>query len=297
MRTFRVMDTEVQVVAPLLDDAAEEALAHEVAAIFVAAERRFSRFRADSELSRLNRAIGPTPVSRDMIHALAAARRHVDASGGIFDPAIGAALDAAGYDRSFAGGLDRTTPLATPPPARFADVLVDEAVRVVVRPPHLRIDLGGILKGRTVDRAAARIPAPGFVGAGGDAVLKGAGPDGAGWLVDVEDPGDPSRAIVTLRVRDRAVATSAPNRRRWRVGGGVAHHLIDPRTMSPAASDLEQATAVADTAEDADVLAKVAFLLGAEAGARHLERRGAAGVLVGRDGVVHLVGDLEVDHA
>jgi thiamine biosynthesis lipoprotein ApbE len=64
--------------------------------------------------------------------------------------------------------------------------------------------------------------------------------------------------------------------------------------MRPASSDLAQATAVAASAEDADVLAKAAFLLGADAGARLLEQRGAAGVLVGTDGAVRVVGDLEI---
>jgi thiamine biosynthesis lipoprotein len=103
--------------------------------------------------------------------------------------------------------------------------------------------------------------------------------------------------LITLVIADRAVATSAPNRRRWRAGAAWAHHLIDPRTGLPARSDLLQATAIARTAEEADVLAKVAFLLGATAGTRFLEERGAAGILITTDGAMHRVGDLEVTDA
>ena len=295
MWTFRAMDTDVSVAAPGLTTTAEEMLAREVEAIFTDAERRFSRFRPDSELERLHRATGAVVVSTPMLEVLTAARRHVDATGGLFDPTIRTALEAAGYDRGRAGGpLDRDERGAPVPPAGFDELAIDPETHTVFRPPRVRLDLGGIVKGWTVDRAAALLPSPGFVDAGGDARLEGDGPDGTGWEIEVEDPADPRRTVVTLRVRDRAIATSAPNRRRWRAGGGIAHHLIDPRTGAPAEGDLAQATAVAATAEDADVLAKVAFLLGADRGARFLDERGVAGVLIGRDGSVHLVGDLEV---
>ncbi|MCB9562604.1 MAG: FAD:protein FMN transferase [Kofleriaceae bacterium] len=126
-------------------------------------------------------------------------------------------------------------------------------------------------------------------------MLRGAGPDGRGWLVDVEDPGAVGATLLTLRLRDRAVATSAPNRRRWRVGADVGHHLIDPRRGRPAISDLAQVTVVADRAETAEVVAKTVFVLGATAGTTWLRGwPGLGAVLVGRTGAVQLVGDLDV---
>jgi thiamine biosynthesis lipoprotein len=126
-------------------------------------------------------------------------------------------------------------------------------------------------------------------------VLRGAGPDGEGWLVEVEDPFDAERTILTLRIRDAAVATSAANRRTWRVGDRAMHHLFDPRTGEPARSDLAQVTVVARTAELAEVLAKAVFVLGAREGAGLLGRSAAAGaVLVTRDGAVIELGALEV---
>jgi len=295
MRTFRAMTTDVSVVAPTLDDAAEHQLAEQVACLFAETERRFSRFCDDSELGRLNRAAGPITVSRELMALLCAAREHVNDTGGLFDPAIGQALCAAGYDRSFGpGALDRGAGASPAVRACFAELAIDEPALRVRRPRHVQLDFGGFLKGRTADRAAALAPATSMIDAGGDAVLRGGGLDGGGWLVDVEDPSDARGVVATLRLRDRAVATSSPNRRRWRAGGGVAHHLIDPRTGLPSASDLAQVTAVAPSAEHADVLAKVAFLLGAADGARWLDgRRGVGGVLVARDGTVRIVGELE----
>jgi len=298
MRTFHAMTTEVAVAAPTLDDAGEQQLAEQVAALFEDTERRFSRFRHDSELGRLNRATGPVAVSRELLALLAAAGRHVVNTDGVFDPAIGAALRAAGYDRSFSSGaLDRDAPVPAMPRARWSDVVIDETSRVVRRPPHVQLDLGGFLKGRTLDRAAALAPGNAMIDAGGDAVLRGAGPAGEGWRVDVEDPADARRVLVTFRVRDGAVATSAPNRRRWRAGRAVAHHLIDPRTGLPSRSDLAQVTVTAPTAERADVLAKVAFLRGARDAARLLDGPGLGGVLVANDGSLRVVGALEVTGA
>jgi len=293
MWTFRAMNTDVCVAAPHLDEAAQQALAAKIAALFADTEERFSRFRDDSELSRLNVATKAITVSREMLDALVAARAHVAATAGIFDPAIGAALASAGYDRSFAPGvLDREV-ARTPPAARFDDVIIDEQARCVVRPPHVQLDFGGFLKGRTVDRAAVLAPAVAMIDAGGDLVLRGDGPDGHGWLVDIEDPEDEQRIVGTLRLRDRAVATSAPNRRCWRVGDTLAHHLIDPRTRVPAASDLAQVTVVARSAEHADVLAKVTFVLGADTGSRWLARwPHVGGVLVLRDGSTRTVGEV-----
>lgn len=125
--------------------------------------------------------------------------------------------------------------------------------------------------------------------------MRGAGPDGSGWRVDVEDPTHPGRALLSLYVRDQAVATSGANRRRWRIGGLEAHHLIDPHTGQPGGSDVAQASVVAPSAELADVLAKTVFLRGRRDGQRFLERfSDVSAVLVLRDGRVQTIGELEV---
>lgn len=294
--TFRAMGTDVHLAAPTLAPDAQSLLAERVADVFEANEQRFSRFREDSELSLLNRTRGPCVVSPELFDLLWAAQRHVEATDGVFDPAIGAPLIALGYDAPFApGALDRRALPEPPRRASLREVALDPATRTVDRPPHVVVDLGGIAKGRTVDQAARLLPAIGALDAGGDAALRGAGPDREGWLVDVESPRDAAHTLLTLRVRDRAVATSAPNRRHWRAGGEHVHHLVDPRTGRSARSDLAQVTIVADTTERADVLAKTTFLLGRSAGRAALERMPHVGaVLVRGDGCVERVGDVDV---
>ncbi len=295
MFAFRAMNTEVIVTAHSGDEAT---VARKVAAIFWRAERRFSRFRHDSELSRLNRARGRFAVSAEMFDALSRARSYTQMTGGLFDPGIGATLTAFGYDRSFAPGeLDRDEASAAPTvPGTFCDVVLERSSRTVERPPHLHVDLGGMIKGATVDAAADRLLSSGAVSAGGDVALRGTSASGQPWLVDIEDPMDVTRVLATLALSDhRAVATTAANRRRWRVGGSVAHHIIDPRTQRPAMTDLLQATVVAPRAELADVLAKTAFLLGADEGRRFLARQPNVGAVLVRDaGNLLVVGDVDL---
>jgi len=295
---FHAMGTQVSVAAPAVALVDRESLAQRVAALFEAEEQRFSRFRAGSELSRIHGEGDEVRVSRELLAALLRARAYETLTDGIFDPGVGGALVSYGYDRSFApGALDRAAGPPTVRARRFEEVRIDEARCTVVVPPGLRIDLGGMIKGHTCDRAAELLPTTAFVDAGGDAVMRGAGVDGEGWIVDVEDPRDASAVLVSLRVRDCAVATSAPNRRRWTVGGTAAHHLIDPRTQRPACSELAQVTVLARHAELADVLAKTVLVRGARTGRAVLERFGTSAVLVRHDGTFELVGDAEVAHA
>lgn len=207
-------------------------------------------------------------------------------------------MDAVGYDRSFAPGeLDRDAPPIVAPRASAAMLEIDEQRHRVSRPPHVQLDFGGFLKGLTADRAAALAPGVAMIDAGGDAVLRGAPPGDAGWTVEIEDPRDATRAIGTLVVRDGAVATSAANRRSWRRGSHAMHHLIDPRTHLPARTDLLQATVLAPTAELADVMAKVAFILGSHDAPQQLDRRGLSAVLVLRNGEIRTVGPVELHDA
>ena len=298
MPVFRAMNTDVTVLVPGAEPASEAEFADAVQGVFAEAERTFSRFEPGSELSRLNQASGPTVVSPLLFEALQRAHGYWEMTGGWFDPTVGQALRSAGYDRSFSPGsldrLERTFPV--PDRFCFGDVHLDRKSRTVTLPQGTVLDFGGFIKGGTVDGAAAVLPDVAAVDAGGDAFLSGPGVDGRGWIVDVEDPYKPGAALVTLRLRDQAVATSGPNRRHWRLGSCVAHHLIDPHTAEPARTDLAQVTVVGQFAELADVLAKTAYLKGHADGAAFLNKFPSVGaVFVLADGGVRLYGDLEVD--
>jgi thiamine biosynthesis lipoprotein len=106
--------------------------------------------------------------------------------------------------------------------------------------------------------------------------------------VAVETPSGP----LTLGLRKGALATSGSDRRRWRAGDAIHHHLIDPGTGRPSDSDLLRVTVTAATAVEAEVLAKALFLAGEDAAVAEADEAGVPALLVTTDGRVRRAGGL-----
>jgi thiamine biosynthesis lipoprotein len=241
--------------------------------------RRLSRFLPESELSHLNSDPRETvPVSPLMADFLGAARRAGEASDGLVDATLLPAVRDAGYSASLPDrdpGLLAPAAVAGAPAtpdraARWRSMAVDATAGTVTRPPGLEIDSGGIAKGWAADRAAAILgDAPTLaVECAGD--IRIAGSAGAERRIAVTDPFDGS-ALAVLAVSDGGVATSGTGKRRWRnADGTVGHHLMDPATGRPCESGVIQATALAPTAEEAEVRAKAAVLSGPDRAAGRL---------------------------
>jgi FAD:protein FMN transferase len=268
-------------------------------------ERRWSRFIPDSELCRVNTGAGRTVrVSVDTAQVV---RRCIEAwrlTGGLFDPTVLAAVESAGYDRTFEEVPDRSaardpTPATPSPGCGGIRVTVDELGGTVRLPASVGVDLGGIGKGFAADQVVYELRQQGADGAcvnlGGDVRVSGVSPDGAEWSVGVTDPfGDAEHDdLVVLAVGEGAVATSSRTRRRWRRGTHEMHHLIDPRTGEPARTGLAAVTVVAAEAHWAEILAKSALVAGRDAGTHLLESHGLAALLVTDTGGVVRVGEME----
>jgi thiamine biosynthesis lipoprotein len=247
---------------------------------FARLEALLSRFRSDSELSRLNRerSIEASPELRELVELGLEARER---TGGRFDPTLHDALVAAGYDRTFDRLADDDD--EAPPPAGGGEVSVSGA-RVELG-PNASLDLGGIAKGYAADRCVARLAAhgPALVNAGGDLAVSGPRADGP-WTVAVHLPG---RAL-TLAVERGGLATSGRDRRHWRRGGEERHHLIDPRTLRPAEGGPVSVTVAASSATAAEVAAKALFF--ARDAEREAQLAGTSAVIVRDDGEPRLVG-------
>ena len=241
-RTFRAMGTEIELLVEA-DEAARELDAAE--SEFHRLEAILSRFRPDSELSRLNRD-GALDAGPDLLRVVELALDGRARTAGLFDPTVHDAVVAAGYDRTFEQLLG-----GPPLPSRPAGggVRVD-GTRITLA-PGARLDLGGIGKGYAAERAAEvlALAGPCLVNAGGDIAVRG-----GAWPVGVGD--------VTLELSSGGLATSGRDRRCW---GIDQHHLIDPRTGAPARTDLLRVTVVACDAVEAEIQAKAVFL-GGDAG-------------------------------
>jgi thiamine biosynthesis lipoprotein len=251
-------------------------------------EQKWSRFRPGTEVQELNRRAGqPVTVSADTVLLI---RRAVEAwrlSGGAFDPTVLGAMLRAGYDRTFEEVVKEPGRAVSRLGLGASDITIEGDA--VALPAGTGFDPGGIGKGLAADLVTADLLAGGAEGAcvnlGGDVRVAGAGPDGAAWTIGVEHPDD-SAPLVLLGLVDGAVATSTTLRRRWSVDGETRHHIIDPQTGLPSATDLALATVVAGQAWVAEVLAKAVLLAGAAHPFDILGGGGAEGLAVDVAGVV-----------
>jgi len=244
-----------------------------IQALFKRHELVFSRFLPGSELNAVNRAKAPiVAVSALFADTLADALRAAAQTQGLVDPTLGVALEDAGYDRDFA--LMRAQHRPAGRGARGCVDAVRLRGRLLSRPPGVKLDLNGVVKSRAVDDALGLLTGPGFVAAGGDVATRG----GGGAVIGLPGGG-------ALSLRRGGVATSGRTRRRWRMGGEVQHHLIDPVTGRPSASIWTLVTVAAAGCRDADVAAKAAFLLGAD-GPAWLDGHGLPGRFESPTGVV-----------
>jgi thiamine biosynthesis lipoprotein len=230
-------------------------------------ERIMTRFRSDSDIGRANLGAGRDGVlvTPETAIVIAAALRAASASDGRFDPAVGAVSELWDVlNRHEPPADDRVQRLAARGFWRKVDVDVSAtAPRVRFDDPDLHLDLGAIAKGYGVDRATGVLRSRGvqhaIVTVGGDLFALGQSPEGEPWTVGIRSPHDRHELAATLRVSDRAVATSGDYERFFRWRGMRYHHLMDPATAAPRRTPFHSATVLASRCIDADAASTAVF--------------------------------------
>lgn len=282
--TCSVVATDPSALLPAVAIARDELNALDAAA---------SRFRTDSELSRINALAEfgdlTSPISPLLRDYVRAGLRVAQMTQGLVDPTVGHAVVAAGYDEDIdqVRGTLRRSWAAPPAPGWHTLALTNDSLRL---PHRCVIDLGASAKAHAADRIAAKLrralPGSFLVNLGGDIAVAGDGPDGW-WHVGVEDAS--GSLLQSVRVRDAGVATSSTALRTWSTIAGPAHHIVDPRTGQVASSAWTQAAVIADTALEANAWSTAAIVLGDSAPGwldersviARLERAAGGSVLIG----------------
>lgn len=271
MMRFRAMNTDITLAAQGNSSRVNQGF-EQAQHTIEASERRFTRFSDDSELSRLNRSAGSWfQASADMTIVVLLAQEYAAQTGGLFDPSILPDLERIGYDRSMdlireVGGLlspARFRP--TPSTGPLSRMIVNPDENLILLPPGMRLDLGGIAKGWIAEQAAmvlAEYAQACLVDAGGDMFLVGLPEGEEFWQIELEDPRNAGQPLVGLNVPPGALTTSSIAKRTWKQGGRSRHHLIDPRTGEPAETDWLSVTVVAPHAEMSEVFAKALLIAG-----------------------------------
>lgn len=299
--TWRALGTTalLRLAAPGPLDQARALLEAELDAI----DRACSRFREDSELSRLNasggRAVHVDPL---LAEALEVALGAAESTDGDLDPSIGLALELAGYDRDW--DLLQAEGAGAEPPAQvrlrahrrpgWQSVELDRERCLVRLPAGVKLDLGATAKAWAADRAAAAAHAATGVGAlvalGGDVATAGPPPP-AGWRIRVTDDhrSGPAAPGQTIAIHEGGLATSSTTVRRWIRGGAQMHHIIDPATGEPSRGIWRTVSVAAAGCTEANI-ASTAAILRSERAPAWLADIGLPARLVGLDGSVLCVG-------
>ncbi len=276
------MLVQLAVTDPGLAAAARELLEEDLLALDLAC----SRFRPDSELVAVRNAARnatgtvTVTVSPLLAEAVAVALRAAQLTDGDVDPTVGGVLADLGYDRDFAeivesrpsSGVGRGL-VGVRVIHGWRSVQVDTAARRLTVPAGIQLDLGATVKGWAADQSAARIAdrlgCGVLVSLGGDTAVAGPPPDG-GWRIRVQDrtalpddPADGPSQVVTIT--DGGLATSSTTARRWRRGGDVLHHILDPRTGRPATPVWRTVSVAAASCADANTAATAAIIRGRQA--------------------------------
>ncbi|MEQ3619916.1 MULTISPECIES: FAD:protein FMN transferase [Marinobacter] len=263
-----------------------------VLALFDRIDRQMSRYREDSELSRVNReaANGPVEVSDSLFTVLQQALRISELSHGAFDISFGSI----GYlydfrarqqpsDEELAEGLAKVN---------YRSVVLDPSANTVrFLDEGVRLDLGGIAKGYTVDRGIDILKSFGIrharLSAGGDLRLLG-DKRGKPWIVGIRDPRSESRNAMVLPLTNVAVSTSGDYERFFFDDNNErVHHILSPATGKPA-KGVQSVTILGDDSITTDGLSTAVFVLGAAKGLEMVNRlKGIDAVIIDEQRQVH----------
>ena len=288
-----LMGTTVRIQAPVASDkdaaVAREAINKafkEIARI----ENVFSVFKADSEVSRINKvkAGEPVPVSAE---AFGLIERSVECSKkteGAFDVTVKPLVD---LWRE--AGKSKKLPPAEAIAAAVNKVgsrylLLDKAKSTITfQKDGMGLDFGGIAKGYATDRVVAVLKESGIsnalISSGGNTYCLGMKGEKEMWKVGIQHPRDKNKVFAVLRLKDKAIDTSGDYEKYFILHGRRYSHIIDPRTGYPIGDNVVSATVVADSAANADMFATALCVLGAD-GSRMADSLGLDALLIIKDG-------------
>jgi thiamine biosynthesis lipoprotein len=245
-------------------------------------EKIFSHWRKDSDLSKFNfnKSTEPVEIHPEIHELLKHAQWMHQQTAGTFDPAIGQIVNLWGFGPD---GRNRST---IPKDEEVVEALHSSGMHqleilpkhhICKKNPNLKLDLSGSAKGEIIDQICELLERYGLqnylVEIGGEIRAHGRGKKGKGWIVGLENGGKGKDQLVSIALRNYAVATSGtyrlqkPNPKAKR----SASHLLNPKTGKPVENNLIAVNAFAPTARDADAWATALMIMGLEKGMQKAE--------------------------
>ena len=239
-----------------------------------------------------NAGIAPVQVDRKIIELLKDCREYYRLTGGKVNVAMGSVLYL--WHEARNDGINDPASAYLPQQETLekaalhtdfdAVVIDEEASTVYLSDPEMRLDVGAVAKGWSVQRVCEKAPSGLLISVGGN--VCGTGPKdetGTPWVVGVQNPDGGENYLHTLYLAKGSVVTSGDYQRAYVVDGEIYHHIIDPDTLWPSAY-WRSVTVVSDDSGLADALSTALFVLPLEAGMDLVESSGAEAMWVDRDG-------------
>lgn len=241
-----------------------------------------------------NAGVAPVTVDRAIIELLLDCRSYYEATEGRVNVAMGSVLKL--WHEARNDGLDDPANAYLPDAQTLAEaaahmdfdcVVIDEAASTVfLTDPALRLDVGAVAKGWSVQQVCETAPKGLLISVGGNVCATGPKDEaGTPWVVGVQDPDGGSEYLHTLYASGGSIVTSGDYQRAYMVGGTVYHHIIDPDTLYPS-KYWRSVTVVCDDSGLADALSTALFLLPQEEGQALLDKFGARAMWVDAEGTI-----------
>jgi thiamine biosynthesis lipoprotein len=284
--TFRAMGTSCELQYTANDSAGAAAFERAVMGWVSSFEAKFSRFREDSVVSRINAAAGREwmEIDDETEQLLRTCDTLYFLTEGILDPTALPLIRLWDY-KAAEPKIPSDEAIAAARRCVGWRKVQREASRVFL-PSGMALDFGGFGKEYAVDAVARLALSYGvsdvLVDFGHDLRGLGRPADRPAWHIGLEDPrkpGSPAGSIALMG--NRGVASSGDYVRRFVIEGRRYGHIIDPRSGRPVANGCLQATVIANTCLQAGVLSTTAFVLGGQRGIEFIQSfPGAEGLIV-----------------
>lgn len=261
-------------------------------------EALFDFFAPNSEVSRVNKnaGISKVEVSPDMLSVLDKAFLVSGKTDGAFDVTIGSVTEL--YDFYKGVKPEKAKIQKNLSLVNYRELVIErEKSTVFLKKTGMRIDLGGISKGyaadKTVDVLKKAGIRSGFVAVAGDIRTFGVKPDGKPWKIGIRNPRAKGKddIVATVKLKDMAISTSGDYERYFLLKGQRYHHLLSPFTGYPV-HKCQSVSIIADDGVLADAFSTGVFILGPEKGIKLIEQMGFDGIIIDKDGNMHVTSNI-----
>ena len=241
-----------------------------------------------------NAGIAPVKVDPAVVELLTDCRTYYELTGGRVNVALGSVLHLWHMARN--DSIDDPANAYLPDMAQlekaaehtsFDHVVIDEAASTVyLSDPEMRLDVGAIAKGWSVQRVCENVPEGLLISVGGNVCATGPKDDkGTPWVIGVQNPDGGEDYLHTLYLSEGSMVTSGDYQRTYTVEGKAYHHIIDPDTLYPSTHWRSVTVSCADSGL-ADALSTALFLLPQAEGQALLDSLGAKAMWVAADGSI-----------